>query len=223
MQYYTRRKNHKYISFLVILIFIIVVLNIIIVFFDKRVMPAITEMATIMAKSQTLNIINEKSVEILSKEFNYDQMIKIQKNNEGNIILVQADTIKLNYLAAKLSTECNKELSEMKNSEIKVPLGWLSDKSVFYNLGPKITMGIEPMGNMSTSYESKFESAGINQTRHKIYLNVNAKIRLKLPMRNQDIEVTTQVPVSDTIIVGKIPNNTLGFPTNDNSKSQDTN
>jgi sporulation protein YunB len=223
MQYYTRRKNHKYISFLVILIFIIVVLNIIIVFFDKRVMPAITEMATIMAKSQTLNIINEKSVEILSKEFNYDQMIKIQKNNEGNIILVQADTIKLNYLAAKLSTECNKELSEMKNSEINVPLGWLSDKSVFYNLGPKITMGIEPMGNMSTSYESKFESAGINQTRHKIYLNVNAKIRLKLPMRNQDIEVTTQVPVSDTIIVGKIPNNTLGFPTNDNSKSQETN
>jgi len=223
MQYYTRRKNHKYISFLVILIFIIVVLNIIIVFFDKRVMPAITEMATIMAKSQTLNIINEKSVEILSKEFNYDQMIKIQKNNEGNIILVQADTIKLNYLAAKLSTECNKELSDMKNSEIKVPLGWLSDKSAFYNLGPKITMEIEPMGNMSTSYESKFESAGINQTRHKIYLNVNAKIRLKLPMRNQDIEVTTQVPVSDTIIVGKIPNNTLGFPTNDNSKSQDTN
>ncbi|OPJ55496.1 sporulation protein YunB [Clostridium chromiireducens] len=223
MQYYTRRKNHKYISFLVILIFIIVVLNIIIVFFDKRVMPAITEMAGIMAKSQTLNIINEKSVEILSKEFDYDQMIKIQKNNEGNIILVQADTIKLNYLAAKLSTECNKELSDMKNSEVKVPLGWLSDKSIFYNLGPKIAIGIEPMGNMSTSYESKFESAGINQTRHKIYLNVNAKIRLKLPMRNQDIEVTTQVPVSDTIIVGKTPNNTLGFPTNDNSKSQNTN
>lgn len=223
MQYYTKRKSHKYISLIAFIIFIIVIFNIIIVFFDERVMPSITEIATIMAKTQTLDIINEKSVDILSQDFKYDEMIKIEKDNQGNIILVQADTIKLNYIAAKLSTECNKELSDMKNSVIKVPLGWMSDKSAFYNLGPKITIQIEPIGNISTSYESKFESAGINQTRHKIYLNINAKIRLKLPLKNQDIEVSTQIPVSDTIIVGKIPNATFGFPTNDQNKNQETN
>ncbi|MFL0164277.1 sporulation protein YunB [Candidatus Clostridium helianthi] len=215
MQYYTRRKTHKYISFIVLIIVIIVILNITLVFFDQRVMPSVTEIATIMAKSQTLDIINKKSVDILSKDFKYDEMVKIEKDNQGNIILIQADTGKLNYIAAELSTECNKELSDMKNNAIKVPLGWMSDKSAFYNVGPKISVEIEPIGNISTSYESKFESAGINQTRHKIYLNVTAKIRLRLPLRNQDAEVSTQVPVSDTIIVGKIPNTTLGFPTNE--------
>ncbi|OCA96756.1 sporulation protein YunB [Clostridium beijerinckii] len=215
MQYYTRRKTHKYISFIVLIIVIIVILNITVVFFDQRVMPSVTEIATIMAKSQTLDIINKKSVDILSKDFKYDEMVKIEKDNQGNIILIQADTGKLNYIAAELSTECNKELSDMKNNAIKVPLGWMSDKSAFYNVGPKISVEIEPIGNISTSYESKFESAGINQTRHKIYLNVTAKIRLRLPLRNQDAEVSTQVPVSDTIIVGKIPNTTLGFPTNE--------
>ncbi|CUU50182.1 sporulation protein YunB [Clostridium beijerinckii] len=223
MQYYTRRKTHKYISFIVLIIVIIVILNITVVFFDQRVMPSVTEIATIMAKSQTLDIINKKSVDILSKDFKYDEMVKIEKDSQGNIILIQADTGKLNYIAAELSTECNKELSDMKNTAIKVPLGWMSDKSAFYNIGPKISVEIEPIGNISTSYESKFESAGINQTRHKIYLNVTAKIRLRLPLRNQDAEVSTQVPVSDTIIVGKIPNTTLGFPTNDQSKSGDTN
>ncbi|AQS07085.1 sporulation protein YunB [Clostridium beijerinckii] len=223
MQYYTRRKTHKYISFIVLIIVIIVILNITVVFFDQRVMPSVTEIATIMAKSQTLDIINKKSVDILSKDFKYDEMVKIEKDNQGNIILIQADTGKLNYIAAELSTECNKELSDMKNTAIKVPLGWMSDKSAFYNVGPKISVEIEPIGNISTSYESKFESAGINQTRHKIYLNVTAKIRLRLPLRNQDAEVSTQVPVSDTIIVGKTPNTTLGFPTNDQSKSVDTN
>lgn len=223
MQYYTRRKTHKYISFIVLIIVIIVILNITVVFFDQRVMPSVTEIATIMAKSQTLDIINKKSVDILSKDFKYDEMVKIEKDNQGNIILIQADTGKLNYIAAELSTECNKELSDMKNNAIKVPLGWMSDKSAFYNVGPKISVEIEPIGNISTSYESKFESAGINQTRHKIYLNVTAKIRLRLPLRNQDAEVSTQVPVSDTIIVGKIPNTTLGFPTNEQSKSEDTN
>jgi sporulation protein YunB len=223
MQYYTRRKTHKYISFIVLIIVIIVILNITVMFFDQRVMPSVTEIATIMAKSQTLDIINKKSVDILSKDFQYDEMVKIEKDNQGNIILIQADTGKLNYIAAELSTECNKELSDMKNTAIKVPLGWMSDKSAFYNVGPKISVEIEPIGNISTSYESKFESAGINQTRHKIYLNVTAKIRLRLPLRNQDAEVSTQVPVSDTIIVGKIPNTTLGFPTNDQNKSGDTN
>ena len=214
MQYYTKRKSHKYVSFIFTIIVIIVILNTSIMIFEKRVMPSIIEIATIMAKTQTLEIINKKSVDILSQEFKYSEMIKIEKDNAGNIILMQADTIKLNYIAAELSTECNKELSDMKNATIKVPFGWLSDKSVVYSLGPKITMEIEPMGNISTTYESKFESAGINQTRHKIYLNVTAKIRLKLPLRNQDIEVNTQIPVSDTIIVGKIPNTTFGFPTN---------
>lgn len=219
MQYYTRRRNHKYISFIIIIIFIIVIFDIVIVFFDKRVMPQVTEIATMMAKTQTLNIINEKSVTILSQDFKYDEMVKIEKDSQGNIILMQADTAKLNYIASKLSTECNTELSEMKNSAIKVPLGWMSDNSAFYSLGPQITVQIEPIGNIVTSYESKFESAGINQTRHKIYLNVVAKIKLKLPLKDQDTEVTTQIPVSDTIIVGKIPNATLGLPTNDQSKN----
>jgi sporulation protein YunB len=223
MEYYTKRKSHKYISIIIVVILIIVVFNTIIVFFDKRVMPSMTEMAIMMAKSQTLDIINEKSVDILSQEFNYDKMIKIEKNSEGNIILVQADTIKLNYIASKLATECNKELSDMKNSTIKVPLGWVSEKSIFYNIGPKIGMEIEPMGNVSTSYESKFESAGINQTRHKIYLNVTANIRLKLPLKNQDIQVNTQIPVSDTIIVGKIPNTTIGLPGNEPKSNSDSN
>lgn len=217
MQYYTKRKTHKYISFIAIIIFIIVAFNMIIMFFDKKIMPSITEIAIIMVKAQTLDIISEKSVDILSQEFKYDEMIKIEKDNEGNIILVQSDTIKLNYIAAKLSKECNKELSDMNNAKVKIPLGWMTDKSAFYSLGPKITIEIEPIGNISPSYESKFESAGINQTRHKIYLNVTAKIRLKLPLKSQDIEVSTQIPVSDTIIVGKIPNTTFGFPTNNQS------
>ena len=218
MEYYTKRKPHKYVSLIAIIVLIIIIFNTIVIFFDKRIMPSVIEIATIMAKNQTLEILNRKSVDILSQEFKYNEMIKIEKDNQGNIILVQADTIKLNYIAAKLSTECNKELSDMNNATVKVPLGWMGGKGAFYNLGPEITMEIQPLGNISTSYESKFEGAGMNQTRHKIYLNIIAKIRLKLPLNNQDIEVSTQIPVSDTIIVGKIPNTTLGFPTNDENK-----
>ena len=211
MEYYTKRKSHKYLLSILVIIVVFVVFNIILVFFDRKVMPAVIKIAEIMANSQTLDIINEESIKILNNDFNYDEMVKIQKDNEGNIILIQADTAKLNLIAAELSTNCNNAFRDMDKSTIKVPLGWMSDRSIFYNLGPSMKVSIEPVGNISTSYESKFESAGINQTRHKIYLNISAKVRLKLPMNNDDIDVTTQIPVSDTIIVGKIPNTTIGF------------
>lgn len=211
MEYYTKRKNYRIIKFILVIISIIVIFNILIVFFDKRVLPSVVEISKIMAKTQTLNIINEKSMDILNKDFQYDEMIKIQKDDEGNINLIQADTVKLNYISAKLSNECNAALENMKDNTIEVPLGWTSNRSVFYRLGPNIKMHIEPIGNITTSYESKFESAGINQTRHKIYLNITAQIRLILPLSDQETTVTTQVPVSDTIIVGKIPNMTWGI------------
>ncbi|NME83063.1 sporulation protein YunB [Clostridium sp. SM-530-WT-3G] len=211
MEYYTKRKSHKYLIFILVIIVIFFIFNIILIFFDRKVMPAVIKIAEIMANSQTLNIINEESIKILNDDFKYDEMVKIEKDSEGNIILIQADTSKLNNIAAELSTNCNNAFKDMDNATIKVPLGWMSDRSIFYNLGPSIKVNIQPVGNIATSYESKFESAGINQTRHKVYLNISAKVRLKLPMNNDDIDVTTQIPVSDTIIVGKIPNTTIGF------------
>ena len=76
---------------------------------------------------------------------------------------------------------------------------------MFYNMGPKITVKMQQIGNITTSYESEFESAGINQTRHKIYLNMTATMRVIVPFNSKEVEVTCQIPVSDTIIVGKIP------------------
>ena len=209
MEYYTKRKSYKFFKVILGIIVVIVTFNIMIIFFDKRVLPSVIEISKIMAKTQTLNIINKKSMEILNDEFKYDEMVKIQKDNEGNINLIQADTVKLNYIAARLSNECNEALNDMNETTVEVPLGWTSNRSVFYRLGPKIKMRIEPIGNITTNYESKFESAGINQTRHKIYINVTAQIRMKLPISSDEITVETQVPVSDTIIVGKIPDMTI--------------
>ena len=80
---------------------------------------------------------------------------------------------------------------------------------VFYNLGPKVNIKMTQIGNITSSYESVFESAGINQTRHKIYLNVNMKMKIVVPLNSRDVEVACQIPVAETIIVGKIPNTAI--------------
>jgi sporulation protein YunB len=83
---------------------------------------------------------------------------------------------------------------------------------------------MNPIGYIETKYESIFESAGINQTRHKIYVQVYVKLKVIIPTKNDEIEVKGEIPIAETIIVGKIPNTSInldlngaGFKLNNNS------
>ncbi len=210
MKYYRKKKLPSKL-FILIIVAIFIIFNLGIYFFNKIVFPSVLKISETMIKSKTIEKISETSIELFNDEFNYDEMIIINRDNEGNINLIQANTVKLNYLASKLSVECNKTLQSMGEVGMKVPLGWISKNSAFYKLGPKINVKIEPIGNMNVTYESKFESAGINQTRHTIYLKVESKIRIAVPFQNKEINVLCEIPVSETIIVGKIPSTAIDF------------
>ena len=210
MKYYRKKKLPSKL-FILIIVTILIIFNLGIYFFNKIVFPSVLKISETMIKSKTIEKISETSIDLFNDEFNYDEMIIINRDNEGNINLIQANTMKLNYLASKLSVECNKTLQSMGEVEMKVPLGWISKNSAFYRLGPKINVKIEPIGNMNVTYESKFESAGINQTRHTIYLKVESKIRIAVPFQNKEIDVLCEIPVSETIIVGKIPSTAIDF------------
>lgn len=214
MEHYVKRKKPRKFKVIASLLSVIITVNSFLIFYDRKILPSVLEISTIMAKNQTMNIINEKSIAVLNDNFNYHDMVDIQKDDSGSITLVQADTAKLNNIAAQLAMECNKGLEQMKDTPVKVPLGWTTNRSLFFRFGPDINMYIMPIGNITTEYESKFESAGLNQTRHKIYINVTAQVRLKLPVKVEDVTVSTQIPVSDTIIVGKVPQMTWGINNN---------
>ena len=209
MNYYTKPKKTEFKPIILVIISILLVFILSIILYDKRIYPAVLQVAESSIKADTVECISKTSMELFDEEFNYDEMIIIDKDNEGNINMIRANTVKLNYLTSRLSIRCNEELQKMGEVGVEVPLGWMTDNSAFYEFGPDINVKIDPIGNMKVSYESKFESAGINQTRHKIYLNVEARVRIKIPLHSKEQVVTCQIPVAETIIVGKTPNTAI--------------
>lgn len=97
---------------------------------------------------------------------------------------------------------------------MNIPLGYMTKNLMFYNLGPKININMSQIGNITSDYESIFESAGINQTRHKIYLNVHMKMRVVVPLNSKEVEISSQIPIAETIIVGKIPDTSINLNKN---------
>lgn len=188
--------------------------NIFIYILDKVVTPTVMAVADAEMRAKSMEIINTSILKEYSKQFNYDDIIKVEKDEQGNISMLKADTLKMSKIASDVALNSQKELKALGHIGIKVPIGYIFNNNILANIGPDVSVKMEPIGYIETKYQSEFESAGINQTRHKIYVQVYAKVRIIIPTKKDDIEVKSEVPISETIIVGKTPDTSINLDLN---------
>lgn len=72
-------------------------------------------------------------------------------------------------------------------------------------MGPRLTVKIIPVGTVNTDYKTEFLSSGINQTRHRIYIEIKSKMSVVAPFTNETVEVITNVNVAETVLIGNVP------------------
>lgn len=210
MKYYTKKTsgNKR------ILIFLSIIISLFILFIymlDKIILSTLMVVSDGEMRAKAIEVIDDNILELYSNEFSYDDIIKIEKDNEGNITMIRADTIKLNSLASKVSLESQKELKKIGSIGIKFPIGYISKNNILSYLGPSVTVKMEPIGIVKTNYISEFESVGINQTRHKIYLEVETELKVIVPTKSDEVQIKNTIPIAETIIVGKVPQTNLDF------------
>ncbi|ERK30933.1 sporulation protein YunB [Clostridium intestinale] len=210
MKYYTKKTstNKR------ILVFLSIIISLLILFIymlDKIILSTLMVVADGEMRTRAIEVIDRNILDLYDKEFTYDDIMKIEKDGQGNITMIRADTIKLNSLAAKVSLESQNKLREMGAVGIKIPIGYISKNVILSNLGPSVKVRMQPIGSVKTNYISEFESAGINQTRHKIYLEVETSIKVIIATKSDEVQIKNTIPVAETIIVGKVPTTNLDF------------
>ena len=173
-------------------------------FITKKIEPQIKTLCESRAKSIALSTTN-KVVDEHIKNITYDTLIEIKKNDAGKVIALTADVMEMNRLSNIISTDIQEKLNELQESYITIPLGAILNFGVFSGYGPSIKIKIVPTGNVTAKFKSEFEEAGVNQTRHKIYLELSAKVRIIAPFSIGSQEYVNDVTVAETIIVGDTP------------------
>lgn len=205
-----KRKSLKKVKIRFLIIIICTLIIFIFYSINKNLSPAIIAVADSELRARTLDIINTNIQTIYDEEFKDTDLVSVEKDSNDKIVMVKADTVRLNTLATKISLKGQDELEKMGKVGFKIPLGYVSKISILSYSGPDIIVKMRPIGRVEVSYESVFESAGINQTRLKIYMNVKSTMQIILPFESRDLEVVNNVPVCETIIVGEIPRTILG-------------
>ncbi|WP_094546311.1 sporulation protein YunB [Petroclostridium xylanilyticum] len=202
---YRKMNRRNYNIYLVIaVIFLLVFYSLSL--FDKKIRPTITSIAEARAKYIATRAINEAVNEkIAESNLKYEDLITFQKNNDGQITALQANIVKMNQLKAALSMSVQQKIVNIDSTQINVPIGNVINSQILSGWGPRIPVRLIPVGTAQIDFKSNFSTAGINQTKHEIFLEVHSTVAVLLPMVKTSSEVVTTVPVAETIIVGTVP------------------
>ena len=172
--------------------------------FIYQVSPTIKTLSDTRAKAIALKATNEAVMDRIEK-IEYENLIKVTTNSNGMVTSLNADVIEMNKLSADISTDIQKRLLTMEDTDIQIPFGRFLGLSVFSGYGPRITVRAIPTGNVSVDFKTEFKSEGINQTRHRIYLDIKTSVRMVAPFISAVVPFETNMTVAETVIVGDIP------------------
>ncbi len=179
--------------------------------------PILTSLATARV-SNTVNGIVSAAVNetIYSGDVDYDRLISFEKDNEGHITAVKSNMAEFTRLQSAIIADILEKLSEVTTRELSIPLGTLTGTPLLAGRGPLISVRMQSVGSSSAHFENAFTSAGINQTKHQIYLVVDVYVSILLPGFSTMTKVSNTYAVAETVIVGLVPDNYTYFSNGEN-------
>ncbi len=151
----------------------------------------------------------------------YDKIINIDKSTDGKITSVQADMMNVNLLKNRLDVAVAALCENNEFYEVKIPIGNLLGSAFFYGKGFDISIKFRPVGSARTSMTGEFSEAGMNQTIYRISFDVTADAAIVFPFNYIEIPVKCETVISETIIVGDVPESFTHFDLQGDITAQD--
>ena len=203
---YHRRQGKPLAPWIVTAAAAIAVVLICVAVLEARLRPMVVLAAQAQAQNAITAVAEETVVEDLAERgVNYDDVVTIQRDDSGAITALTTDMATLNQLRSQLVADVLEALEGVDVSQIQVPLGSLVDLDILWGLGPTLKVHAMTVGTVEGEFQSQFSSAGVNQTLHKIDLELAVPLTLMLPGGAVEAVCETQIPIAETVIVGQVP------------------
>lgn len=181
------------------------------VYFRQNIVPTVMDSSVAQVRAITTNAVNLAATSVLSNGLTYDQLFEVLKDEEGKISMIKANSPTINQVARQIANLAQENLDSLGTQEIQISVGTFTGLILLMGFGPNVTIKITPIGTANCDFVSYFQSAGINQTLHKIYIDVYADVIIVTPIDEPTIQVKAEVLVCENLIVGEIPNTYLGL------------
>lgn len=174
---------------------------------DARVRPFIYSLAENKAKLLSVEIIENSVRSVLQDEnITYNDLVTLGKNSQENVTSIETNMVKTNILKSEICSFAVSEIEKVSDYQLEIPLGALLGSDLLSGRGPHITIPITLTGRVEGEFQNDFSAAGINQTLHQVWINMNAEVYILLPGGATKTQVSSRVEIAQTVVVGLVPN-----------------
>ena len=202
----TKRKIMLFFLFLLLLL----------LFFMARLIrrwhPVLQAMAEMQAQALATDILADTMRDVLAESgIQSDDLVTYYYNPSGEIFAYSIDTVTIEKLAAMANTKMGEYLEEKKEFVLDIPLGRITNNPLLAAMGPDIPIQVRVVGNPGVDYGRSFESVGINEINHRIWIEMELLIQVTTPLLTDVLEANMEFTLIDQTLSGKVPNTYLGL------------
>lgn len=174
--------------------------------FRSRYQETLRELAQTQVKNVSSDLANEALTELLrGNDVQYDRIVYFEKDLNGKITAMKTNIMEVNRLKTKILELVNQRILSLDTMDLGIPIGSLFFPEVFAGKGFSIPVHILSIRNSDACFESNFQQAGINQTLHRLLLEVTVDASILVLGQTESFSVSSQVVVAETVIVGDVP------------------
>lgn len=196
------------------LLFVLIGIIALLIALDLHLAPVVDGLARQKAHSSAVAAMEQAVRQTLEKhpEYqDYQQLMYVEKDANGHVALMIPNTMRLNAIVSDALLDVEQRWAALQKQDISIPLGTLSGSRVLSGLGPDIRLSFSAAHAPSLSVKDEFISAGINQTRHRIWLDMSGEILISAPFSKDKVHVSSSMLLAESVIVGPIPETYLNF------------
>ncbi len=225
-----RLRSHKKIKLSTkistIIVLLIISAYILIDYCGNKVLPVIMNQAKIDCKKMAIltikNSLNDDVLSILD-----DNMYDVIQNSNGEIQTIDFNPIMVNKFLSATTSVVSENLKKLEKGEIddisfissddyniknlkngvisEIPMGIISNNVLLSNIGPKIPVKLNLIGNVVSNVETNISNYGINSALVEIYAKVEVTEEVIIPFQTERIKIVNNIPVAIKIINGSVP------------------
>ena len=195
---------------LVILLIVLVAAIGVLLIFRTRYHGTIRTLAQTQVINSTSDLINDAiDQQIETGNIQYDRIVYFEKDLNGRITALKTNMSEVNRLKTAILNLINDEILAMDTSDIGIPIGSLLLPEMFSGRGFQIPVHILSIRNSDASFVSSFSQAGINQTLHRLNMEVSIDDAVLVLGETSSFTISSEVVVAETVIVGQVPDTYL--------------
>ncbi|AKM20256.1 sporulation protein YunB [Geobacillus stearothermophilus] len=193
---------------------------------NKGIEPVLMEIAETETK-RIANLIVNNALEEQFKEENpkFQQLVTVQQDNSGRIVSVDFNAEAINrileeiddHVMASLKAATEGRIERMVLPEVEsgqgdsrgiiyyIPLGQVTNNALLANLGPRVPVQFQIVGNVNSEVTKEIRAYDINSFFIEIDVHVEVDIQVVIPFASKLTTVKNDIPVVMRFIPGEVP------------------